>query len=328
MIQVFRDCSLQAYRKSGARGMIRLWAITIVDWFISVIEEQASRQVEMSPAKLMRLCGWSLMAGPIVLFVGLGEPAQYRDLLLNMTAEPHDPARLPAIQMVLETVLILFILLGLSFIYFGLWGLRKHSHDKVGKMGRISLRLLVVCSGVSLLGAVFALTRIVCGDHFYRRVFALFCLPGNLWDRCYTRETFCALECVALAHRGLASGDARHRRHFRLGGAPLFLHCLYAFCPVRIDFPGLSPAIGGKGIQRDGVIMTQANTQAQPLTQLSRNEISTGKLWWVIPVATIFATIANVVFYYIVTRMIGEPLLFPEQFPPLETSPMPVSDVL
>lgn len=160
MVQVFRDCSLQAYRQSGARGMTRLWAITIIDWFFSVIEEQASRQVEMSPAKLMRLCGWSLMAGPIVLFVGLGEPAQYRDLLLNITAEPLDPARLPAIQMVLETVLILFILLGLSFIYFGLWGLRKHSHGKVGKMGRISLRLLVICSGVSLLGAVFAVTRI------------------------------------------------------------------------------------------------------------------------------------------------------------------------
>lgn len=74
--------------------------------------------------------------------------------------------------------------------------------------------------------------------------------------------------------------------------------------------------------------MTRANTQAQSLARLSKNEISTGKLWWVIPVATAAATAANAIFYFFVTRILGEPLLFPEQFPPLDTSPMPVGDVI
>jgi hypothetical protein len=159
MRQVFRDCSLQAYRQSGAKGMVRLWIITSLDWLKTVIEEQSSWQVEMSRAKLMRLCGWSLMAGPVVLFVGLGEPAQYRDLISNVPAESLDPARISALFLIIETALILFILLGLIFIYFGFWGLRKHYQGKVRKIGRLSLHLLVISSGVSLLGAVLSLTR-------------------------------------------------------------------------------------------------------------------------------------------------------------------------
>ena len=76
-----------------------------------------------------------------------------------MTAEPHDPARLSAVQIILETVLILFILLGLSFIYFGFWGLRRNYQGKLRKMGRFSLRLLVFSAGVSLLGAAISITR-------------------------------------------------------------------------------------------------------------------------------------------------------------------------
>ena len=57
-------------------------------------------------------------------------------------------------------------------------------------------------------------------------------------------------------------------------------------------------------------------------------EVSLDRLWWVIPVAAALAATANVIFYYIVTRWLGEPLLFPEQFPPPETSPMPVADVI
>lgn len=68
----------------------------------------------------------------------------------------------------------------------------------------------------------------------------------------------------------------------------------------------------------------------KPLANNARSdkEISTSRLWRAIPFATAIATAANVVFYYFVTRFLREPLLFPEQFPPPETSPMPVMDVV
>jgi hypothetical protein len=74
--------------------------------------------------------------------------------------------------------------------------------------------------------------------------------------------------------------------------------------------------------------MTEVNAQAHSVTQLSNNEISPRKLWWVIPLATAAATTANVIFYFFVTRILGEPLAFPEQYPPPETSPLPVGDVV
>jgi len=60
----------------------------------------------------------------------------------------------------------------------------------------------------------------------------------------------------------------------------------------------------------------------------STKEVSLYRIWWVFPLAAALATIANVIFYFIVTRWLGEPLLFPEQFPPPETTPMPVADVI
>ncbi|HLF90798.1 MAG TPA: DUF6069 family protein [Anaerolineales bacterium] len=65
-----------------------------------------------------------------------------------------------------------------------------------------------------------------------------------------------------------------------------------------------------------------------PTNALSNEEIPTSRLWRVIPFAAAIATTANVVFYFFVTRVLGEPLLFPEQFPPPETSPMPVTEVI
>lgn len=67
---------------------------------------------------------------------------------------------------------------------------------------------------------------------------------------------------------------------------------------------------------------------AQTGGSVASKEVALTRLWWVIPVATALATAANVIFYYVVTRWLGEPLLFPEQFPPPETSPMPVTDVI
>jgi hypothetical protein len=64
------------------------------------------------------------------------------------------------------------------------------------------------------------------------------------------------------------------------------------------------------------------------IKMLSNRKISVRRIWLAIPIAAVIASSANVIFYFFVTRFLGEPLLFPEQFPPPETSPMPVTDVI
>lgn len=159
MAQVFRDCCLRTYRQSGAPGMFALWALTIFDWVKTVIEEQAYREVEMSRTKLIRLSGWGLMVGPVALFIGLGDPAQYRSLLNNMFGALDDQSGVNTFQFVSESVLIILMIIGLGFMFFGFWGLYTNYRMKVRKLGGLSLRLLVIGSGVSVLGVAFSFTR-------------------------------------------------------------------------------------------------------------------------------------------------------------------------
>ncbi len=49
---------------------------------------------------------------------------------------------------------------------------------------------------------------------------------------------------------------------------------------------------------------------------------------WIVPVAVAAATFANVIFYFILTQLLGQPLLMIEQFPPPELTPMDVSSVI
>jgi hypothetical protein len=158
MAQVFRDNCRRSYRQSGPPGMLALWALTLFDWFKSVIEEQLNRETNMIRAKWIRSSGWGLMVGPFALFAGLGDPVQYRSLLDNLFGMPADHRRLNAYRFVSETVPTFLILVGLSLILFGFWGLSSHYRQKVGRFGRLCLRLLVINAGVTAAGGVLSLT--------------------------------------------------------------------------------------------------------------------------------------------------------------------------
>ncbi len=62
--------------------------------------------------------------------------------------------------------------------------------------------------------------------------------------------------------------------------------------------------------------------------KVSKADESTNRLLWVVPVAVAAATFANVIFYIILTKWLGEPLLMIEQFPPPTLTPMDLSSVI
>lgn len=53
MAQVFRDCCLHTYLRSGLPGMFGLWVHTLFDWFKILIEEQLDRVTDMTRQKLV-----------------------------------------------------------------------------------------------------------------------------------------------------------------------------------------------------------------------------------------------------------------------------------
>ena len=63
MVQVFQDCCLRAFRQSGTNGMVRLWAITLLDYLRSLFEQHAQKEIGMSKSQLIRFSGWAFILG-------------------------------------------------------------------------------------------------------------------------------------------------------------------------------------------------------------------------------------------------------------------------
>jgi hypothetical protein len=66
MLQVFRDCMLRAYGQDGAFGVFRLWALTLLDLVVSMVEEHLQKETKiMNKNTLIRLSGWALVLAGI-----------------------------------------------------------------------------------------------------------------------------------------------------------------------------------------------------------------------------------------------------------------------
>lgn len=144
MMQVFRDCCLNAYRQSGLTGMLSLWALTLFDWFKTVIEEQFNRGTEMTGAKFIRLSGWALMLAALLLVagfgIGRGETA-YFDPLGGPDAF-YEYGQL----VLIPTSLLLYTL--------GMLGLRARYAGPSGWLGKTGLTIAAIAGGLSFLGSM------------------------------------------------------------------------------------------------------------------------------------------------------------------------------
>ena len=65
MLQLFRDCALRAVGQSGSEGMVRLWAVTLLDLIKSLFEEHLQQETNMSKSTFIRISGWALVLAGI-----------------------------------------------------------------------------------------------------------------------------------------------------------------------------------------------------------------------------------------------------------------------
>lgn len=144
MAQVFRDCCLKAYRQAGLSGMLSLWAITLIDWFKTVIEEQLQRGTQMSRSKFIRLSGWGLfLSGFSILF---GFLASNMDAVLSRSLTGIEYNRY-------ETISNLLLVAGILLLVVGFVGLFVRYGDQVGQTGKITLAAGIFFGLSSLVGA-------------------------------------------------------------------------------------------------------------------------------------------------------------------------------
>ena len=141
IVHVFQDCCIRAYRQGGTNGMLKLWAVTLLDLIQSVISEHAQKEIqmkkEMKPEDA-RLAGWALMMGAMTFIMGMFSA------FLSMTGRN---------LWVLSDWLVIF--LGMPLLVVGLLGVRDRYGEKVGWFGK-NILLIGVISGplISSIGLI------------------------------------------------------------------------------------------------------------------------------------------------------------------------------
>ena len=132
----FRDACRVAYHQNGVVGLLALWLPTLLDLFISALEERA-RQGEITMSKTR----WIVLAGPLTIVVGA---------LWLLTSMGDFAFQIGLFNDEAFLGLIIFPFF-FSFIpmLFALIGTRLRFHQSAGVLGRLGLALSVAgCAGV------------------------------------------------------------------------------------------------------------------------------------------------------------------------------------
>ena len=153
MAQVFRDCCLNTYRQSGAPGMLSLWALTLFDWFKTVIEEQLHRDIDVTHTTFIRLSGWGMSVGAVTMLLSfLSDPNAIRLALYRLFDPPLTTGTFNTYRTISENVGVGLLLVSVLLLTTGVIGLRLRYGEWVGTLGNNSLLLSVVGGGIAVLG--------------------------------------------------------------------------------------------------------------------------------------------------------------------------------
>ncbi len=153
MAQVFRDCCLNTYRQSGSPGMLALWALTLFDWFKTVIEEQLNRETEMTNSKFIRLSGWAMIVAAVsMLLTFLADSDKIQRGLYQVFGLPTTTAGYESYQSISDRVALMPFFFAILLITVGLLGLRARYGEQAGRAARMAL-------GAGVLGGVAGLVN-------------------------------------------------------------------------------------------------------------------------------------------------------------------------
>lgn len=144
MAQVFRDTCLQTLQRDGPPGILALWALTLFDWFKTLVEEHLERGTHMTTTKFIRLSGWGMsLAGLSVMLGFLGSNEQNQGVLWR---------RLGLWYATTDTIATSLLLGGSLLLVLGMLGVYLRYRDRIGVGGKASLIGGMVFGLVSIFG--------------------------------------------------------------------------------------------------------------------------------------------------------------------------------
>jgi len=158
MAQVFRDSCLKTYRQAGPPGLLSLWALTLYDWFKTVLEEQINRETDMTRAKFIRLSGWGLILGAVSMSISIfSEPLTIRAGLSRLLGYPRTLAEYDTYRTFSEQAGSWLFLLASLLLFCGAAGLRLRYGKPGGMLCNQSLHVSTAGGGMMFLASLFSL---------------------------------------------------------------------------------------------------------------------------------------------------------------------------
>lgn len=163
MVQVFRDRSLDTYRHQGVTGMPRIWAETLIDLIKTVSEEHLQRGVTMTRDTFIRLSGWALIVGVVLIILsimGLADESRMRMMLYDLLGPPATTPVYYQVRSIASVATGILWIGGPGFITLGLLGLQLSYGRKTGNWGRLFL-WISIASGILATFTVVGWTLII-----------------------------------------------------------------------------------------------------------------------------------------------------------------------
>ena len=175
IVQVFQDCCLRALRQDGTNGMVKLWAVTLLDFVQSVISEHRQKEFQMKKedkATLARFGGWALMIGAIAFWLFF--PLEY----LVPYSERHYAVYYlqRSLQRLAEFSYMLTFGVSPLLLLVGLMGLRARYGDSVGHFGKNILLFGAVAGPIVAYSATIAAESVAWILFFAGSAVSLACL--------------------------------------------------------------------------------------------------------------------------------------------------------
>ena len=159
MSQVFRDCCLRAFHQNRTNGMLKLWALTLLDLLRSLIEEHLQRETSMTKSKFIRLSGWSLMIGAVAFSIST--------VSARVESNFYDPYMRLNIFVFYNTGLVLALWISTILLAVGGLGLRVRYGAQAGFSGKNFLLIGAIAGPtIGLLGVIGAIARVIMWAEF------------------------------------------------------------------------------------------------------------------------------------------------------------------
>ena len=142
MAQVFQDCCLHTLRQGGTSGMLKLWAVTIIDLIQSMVSEHSQKEIEMKKEMKpedIRRAGWALIWAAVSFILIMWSSI----ILSDRNVSGFAP--------------ILLVFVSLPLLVFGVLGLRQRYGEKVGSFGKNILLIGAILGPITSLIGFFLL---------------------------------------------------------------------------------------------------------------------------------------------------------------------------